>query len=571
MKKNSLLKKSGVEAYFIIYLISFLFSLYGCATISKADIPTNVEIQKSLPPIVTPESGEVLKSCGHIKPLDSGVCSVIPGSNYLLITGNVLTSDEVLVGGSVYVNPQGIIENVSCDIPENVKKDNPTIINCPSGVISPGLINAHDHITWDQNYPAKWGTKRYNHRNEWRSNGHPDMPYNPGKEDQFPWSELRQVLSGTTSIAGSGGTPGFLRNLDRKDLLEGLNADAAYYNVFPLGDSKEPIMLPSGCNYPKIDDPSNVLTTQCYIPHVAEGINQAANNEIHCMDVNKLVTSKSNFIHAMGALAKDGYLLSAKGTSIIWSPRSNISLYGNTAIVTMYKNLGINIALGTDWTPSGSMNLLRELKCADFFNKNYLRSFFSDKDLWKMVTANAADGLQLSNQIGRLKNGLIADIAIYDGSISSNPYRAIIDANVENVALVLRGGIPLYGDSNIMKSIPRGQDGCEDFPGGINGKPKIVCAKRETGIDFDTLQKNNINSYPLFFNGTPIDEPTCIPSRVGEYTGERTPDDFDGDGIPNEKDNCPYVFNPIRPLDNGIQADCNNNGIGDACDPKPCE
>ena len=47
------------------------------------------------------------------------------------------------------------------------------------------------------------------------------------------------------------------------------------------------------------------------------------------------------------------------------------------------------------------------------------------------------------------------------------------------------------------------------------------------------------------------------------------PSDSDGDGIPDATDNCPTVFNPIRPIDNGGQADFDGDGVGDACDPCP--
>ena len=40
---------------------------------------------------------------------------------------------------------------------------------------------------------------------------------------------------------------------------------------------------------------------------------------------------------------------------------------------TALRRLGVNIALGTDWLPSGSMNLLRELACADSLNTHLLR------------------------------------------------------------------------------------------------------------------------------------------------------------------------------------------------------
>ena len=60
------------------------------------------------------------------------------------------------------------------------------------------------------------------------------------------------------------------------------------------------------------------------------------------------------------------------------------------------------MALGTDWMPSGSMNLLRELKCADSLNTNYYAKHFSDGDLWRMVTYNAAWAAGASDMIGAL-------------------------------------------------------------------------------------------------------------------------------------------------------------------------
>ncbi len=547
----------------------------GTSTCSKECSLKDCDVAKvpeTATPLIVSRGGndpEVVQ-CKKLDPPKQGVCSVTQGNDSILISGDILAPSKVYAGGDVLIK-DGMITCVGCDCSSGLA-EKPTKISCANGVVSPGLINAHDHITYNQNYPADWGTIRYDHRNVWRKggdSGHPIIPANKGRDNQFPWSELRQVLSGTTSVAGSGGTKGLLRNLDKEELLEGLKAKKAFYSTFPLGDV-DGVMHTNDCNYPKIDSPSTALSYQCYLPHVAEGVNQTANNEIRCMNESQLVTSESAFIHTVGASGKDAYLLKEKGTSIIWSPRSNISLYGNTAPVTMYKTLGLNIALSTDWTPSGSMNLLRELKCADSFNYNYLAKSFSDKDLWNMVTANPADALKLSDKIGRLQKDMVADIAIYDGSSRTNVYRAIIDADVEHVALALRGGMPLYGDANIMQSIPNGQQRCEPFPGEIKGRQKTVCIEREIGIGFNALQGNNKDSYPLFFSGVPIGEPTCVPSRPNEYTGKKTSADWDGDGIPNEKDNCPYIFNPIRPMDNGVQADCNKDGIGDVCDPKPC-
>jgi hypothetical protein len=64
------------------------------------------------------------------------------------------------------------------------------------------------------------------------------------------------------------------------------------------------------------------------------------------------------------ALAADHFqqLKAAAGTAS--SPLSNLLLYGETADVAAAKATGVAIALGSDWSPSGSKNLLGELKTA---------------------------------------------------------------------------------------------------------------------------------------------------------------------------------------------------------------
>ena len=57
--------------------------------------------------------------------------------------------------------------------------------------------------------------------------------------------------------------------------------------------------------------------------------------------------------------------------------------------------------------------------------------------------------------IGRLGPGCVADIAMFDGR-PARTHRAVIDAGVDDVVLVLRGGKPLYGDADLMAGlVPR--------------------------------------------------------------------------------------------------------------------
>jgi hypothetical protein len=85
-------------------------------------------------------------------------------------------------------------------------------------------------------------------------------------------------------------------------------------------------------------------------------------------------------------------------------------------------------------------------------------------------------------------------------------------------------------------------------------------------------QTSAASIYPLFFcsGQGPTSEPTCVPYR-DTYPNGTSSTDFDGDGIPDTTDNCPKVFNPIRPMDNGVQSDVDGDGVGDACDNAPLD
>src|SRR5205823_1049405 len=96
-------------------------------------------------------------------------------------------------------------------------------------------------------------------------------------------------------------------------------------------------------------------------------------------------------------------------SKMIWSPRSNISLYGNTAEPQVLARLGGQIALGTDWTYSGSATIVRELACAAHWSDKQLGGAFTDEDLWRMVTINAAAATGTTDTLGSLTAGKLAD------------------------------------------------------------------------------------------------------------------------------------------------------------------
>ncbi|XXY44739.1 lamin tail domain-containing protein [Sorangium sp. So ce269] len=517
--------------------------------------------------------------CEELAPLPRGTCQVVPGAGATLIRGDVLAPGAVYRGGRVLVDERGAIACVGCDC----EAAGATEITCPTGVVSPALINTHDHITFTQNSPYTPTEERYEHRHDWRTgNGNHTEIDTPGSasQAQVRWGELRFLMGGATSIVGAGSATGLLRNLDRAD-QEGLGQTPVAFDTFPLRDSSGRELV-SGCGY------SNDMVTReeiegedAYCPHVAEGIEASARNEFVCLQAepNDVLQPQSAYIHGIGLTAPDYAAMAAKGTGLIWSPRSNITLYGDTAVVTAAARLGVQIALGTDWIATGSMNLLRELQCAASLNETYYDGFFSDEELWMMVTGNAAAVTATDDAIGALSTGKVGDIAIFNGAQRA-PHRAIVAAEPQDVVLVMRGGKVLYGDAAVVSAV-RGAEVCDELD--VCGVAKQVCLEDEIGVRLEALEREAGEIYPAFFCGEPEREPLCAPSRAATapvnasvngstvYTGEPTDADLDGDGIANGADDCPSVFNPIRPLDDGAQADFDGDGDGDACDACPLD
>ena len=115
-------------------------------------------------------------------------------------------------------------------------------------------------------------------------------------------------------------------------------------------------------------------------------------------------------IHGTGMDQSQFNKMGTTGAGLVWSPFSNLVLYGDTTDVVAADNAGITISIAPDWGPSGTKNNLHELKVADMWNSEILDNHFSDYELVEMVTCNAAEISNWDSFVGQIKTGMYADL-----------------------------------------------------------------------------------------------------------------------------------------------------------------
>lgn len=198
------------------------------------------------------------------------------------------------------------------------------------------------------------------------------------------------------------------------------------------------------------------------IAHIAEGRRTDPYNHMEYTFAQDLGFARPGLvmIHAVGLDANQLADAARRKLSIVWSPFSNLLLYGETLDVVTAKRAGVNIAMGPDWSPTGSKNMLDELKIARrYLNKMRVpANVISDRDLVDMATINGARAVGLDRTLGRVAPGYTANLLFVDRKLlqqAKDPWTALISATQKDVDLVVIGGEPLYGDLQLVQNVSR--------------------------------------------------------------------------------------------------------------------
>lgn len=369
-----------------------------------------------------------------------------------------------------------------------------------SGYVYPGLINLHGHVNYDflSLYPLP---EHAENSHDWpqgdaylREVNNPRVAVTHSKffnymDEALKYAEVRAIVGGMTAIQGAPNNSAIkdtlVRNVDQKTFgKDDVGQSALTMNVRMAEGLEQDV--------PKIKE----LTA--WIMHLAEGIDDYARSQWSdpsfdpAKPFDELPTSRNLpglveadlvfpglvGVHCTG-LHKEDFeqwrQITGEGPKVVWSPASNLLLYGKTTpIGDVLASDGL-IALGTDWAPSGTKNLLWELKVADKVNRQQPTPWFTDRQLVELVTVNPAKILGWEEHAGRIRVGLAADLLVLD-AIDPDPYRNLIRAREEHVQLVFVGGNPLYGDEAQLQGLKtyEGQPRYELLAESPAGRPKAI-------------------------------------------------------------------------------------------------
>lgn len=329
--------------------------------------------------------------------------------------------------------------------------------------VYPGLIDLHSHLgynalpLWTQpNEP-----KPFLHHDIWpgRSTYKPKVSWpawvlaKGAPEALLVYVQVQALAGGTTAIQGwpsANRRPAnqLVRNIDDQkfsdehDGKDNIRTSTLTLGLAELGDKADDLAEGKGFIYHCAEGQIDSIVVREFDHLATANCLRQRLIAIHCCAVEEEAFKKWK---ERAELVNDD----APG-AVVWSPFSNLWLYGQTTDVPGARKHGITVCLGTDWGPSGTKNLLGELKVARIWADEQGWDL-DDFDLVEMVTASPGDALSQcwGKKVGRLVAGALGDVCIVKRE-HADPWENLVKAREEQVLLVLIDGEPRYGTKDLV-------------------------------------------------------------------------------------------------------------------------
>ncbi len=372
------------------------------------------------------------------------------------------------LSGATLVTPDEIHPNSALTIADGhivaLGKQARYDLEMPDFLIFPGLINAHDHLngTW---WPRVAPNRPYVNVYQWLADfdSSPvvaERKQNP-VQDIYELGMYRNLISGVTTVA---------------DHFWRINGPE-FYTRYPIhvlyeyGRTWTPRELTTWGGDVPTEYGHAVRNGQPYIIHLAEGLDDQVAAEMDVLLEYDALGRNTLAIHGIALRPNDMQLIAQAGASVCLCPGSNMYLYEQTANAVALMQAGVHLTLGTDSVLTGGLNILDEIRIGRRVFGEQMGQLPSARWLVELVTTGAAYSLMLQNRRGRIAPGYEADLLVVPDRYS-DPYEAVVQADVGDIALLVCAGAPVYGDAEYVDLFE--QFGSGFMPVSIDGKAKLL-------------------------------------------------------------------------------------------------
>lgn len=359
--------------------------------------------------------------------------------------------------GTVWMGGDGMVSRITRAARSSVPPGFETapVVDVGRSLVFPGLIDLHNHLAYNTlplwTEPTRPRDKPFLHHNTWpgaRSYA-PEVTWpaysfiTASPEELLAYAETRAIAGGTTTIQGSPPKnrprDGWVVRNAEDETWGTRNANLIYASTLTL--------KPTGL----ADQAAHMRGGSSFIYHCSEGqVDTVVAQEFRDAQTAGCLQERFIAVHC-NAVEPRAFAGWRKHGAVVWSPFSNLWLYGSTTEVPAAIEAGLTLCLGSDWGPSGTRSVLGELKVARLVSDAHGWGL-SDSDLVRMVTTNPGDVLARpwKRQIGRLQPGAVADVVVIRASGRGDPFKTLVNARERDVDLVVIGGRAEYGRPALM-------------------------------------------------------------------------------------------------------------------------
>jgi len=354
------------------------------------------------------------------------------------------------------LSPDRMEANLALLLKAEVRNKSPESIPVPRAVAYPPLINVHDHLIGNW-FPRSGDHRPYANSSIWVE----DM------RNSFSYHERNKYWINDGSFVLTEPRASLLAQLGAyKNLFSGTTyvqdhapvQPTSYYETFPISVVRHYRQCHSITignwwgGLPAEEEMHLSHGKMPFIIHLSEGTDETADLEFTLLKKRGLLQPNTLMIHGIAIKSDELKEIAQIGASISWCPTSNFYLIGKTLDIHTCLELGVNVALGTDSTQTGSINLLDE-----YCNAHQYFPEIPLSQLFAMITVKAAKALYLPEAKAFLNPKSTANLLLID-QLETDPFCNLLEADSEHIQLLLHNGIPLYGDEEWLEHLVISKD-----------------------------------------------------------------------------------------------------------------